>query len=301
MDKTTILKAEVFLPQVTNHRHITSTSFNGSCWVVPAPDVNSKNWNSMSITDYQSMIERAKGTMNKNPMEKVVLSRIITLVDHSNKATFALLRTLCHQYPAACVFYFSLPNGDEWMGATPEKLLTKRGEAWSTIALAGTRTAANQTPWTIKEIHEQRLVNDFIYNVLNSNGAKNIVVSERYDRQAGNLVHLANDIRFESNKSVAFWAQKIHPTPAVCGFPRNEAQAFIDQYEPHNRGFYTGLIGLEHENEDADVYVILRCARKIGSTYQLFVGGGITMGSQWLDEFTETERKAETFKIAFEK
>jgi isochorismate synthase len=85
----------------------------------------------------------------------------------------------------------------------------------------------------------------------------------------------------------------LHPTPAVCGLPREKAKELIQKIEQHDREYYTGLIGLE-QGENVDVYVILRCLKFNESTLNVFVGAGITASSVPELEARETRWKAES-------
>lgn len=297
MAESLLQSAVVALPASDGARQIFRLGeLNGRMWVQDTAYYGPKASLEMEVTTYQRLIEHAVRTMQTTDLEKVVLSRIIHTTTPLIVPGSAIFEQLCASYPLACVFHFITTTGEEWLGATPEKLLVKRGQKWSTIALAGTRSSAQFVPWTDKEIHEEHVVKNYIVSALNENGARDVVVSERYERQAGNLVHLAHDITFSSPESVAYWTRHLHPTPAVCGLPKSLAMAYITQHEPHARGFYTGLLGIEHENGDADVYVLLRCARRSANGFDIYAGGGITSKSVWTDEFAETQVKSNIFK-----
>ena len=40
-----------------------------------------------------------------------------------------------------------------------------------------------------------------------------------------------------------FLLESLHPTPAVCGFPKDDALNIIREYESHDRGYYAGPFG----------------------------------------------------------
>ena len=286
----------VAFPMEDNQRRrVQAPLLEGKVWIQNTDYYGAKSTLAMGQSDYRAMIEQAVQTMRTSDLEKVVLSRMVQAETADHQAGNALFEALCERYPSACVFQFIAPDGAEWWGATPERLLVKRQNQWSTIALAGTRTKANPTPWTAKEEHEEEVVKEYIINTLVEFGAQDITVSDRYERHAGHLIHLAHDIGFSSDASVDFWCEKLHPTPAVCGLPKALAMDYIRQHEPHDRGYYTGLLGMEHANGDADVYVLLRCARRTEKGFDVFAGGGITAGSNWSDEFAETQAKAAVF------
>ena len=52
--------------------------------------------------------------------------------------------------------------------------------------------------------------------------------------------------------------EKLHPTPAVAGFPKKEALEFIKKHEQYKRSFYSGYFGLS-DNKDVQYFVNLRC------------------------------------------
>ncbi len=122
-----------------------------------------------------------------------------------------------------------------------------------------------------------------------------------------------------SFKSASFEISKLlkalHPTPAVCGLPRAEAQEFIKHFESYDRSFYTGFLGELNKLEDNSkvrnrrnvenlayktltpatrLFVNLRCMQFKSSINEIYVGGGITKDSIPEDEWEETVNKAQT-------
>jgi isochorismate synthase len=171
-----------------------------------------------------------------------------------------------------------------------------------TVALAGTQLYANEIVWQTKEKDEQKYVTDFITENLKQ-FSNTIEVSEPKTVQAGNLVHLKTDISAtiskENNGKII---RKLHPTPAVCGLPKDEAKAFILENEGYNREFYTGFLGelnidfTTFRTENSDLFVNLRCMKIENNCAKLFVGCGITKDSNPEKEFFETVNKTQTLK-----
>jgi isochorismate synthase len=87
--------------------------------------------------------------------------------------------------------------------------------------------------------------------------------------------------------------RSLHPTPAVCGLPREKALQLIEKHETHNRNLYAGLIGYKSK-EELNVFVNLRCMQVTENDFLLYVGGGITDQSIPENEWNETENKAKT-------
>ncbi len=85
-------------------------------------------------------------------------------------------------------------------------------------------------------------------------------------------------------------ADRLHPTPAVCGLPRDAAWPLLEREEP-NRGWYAGGIGWFDVHGAGAFAVALRSALVRGRDLTLWAGAGIVAGSEPAAEYTETEAK----------
>jgi len=83
----------------------------------------------------------------------------------------------------------------------------------------------------------------------------------------------------------------LHPTPAVCGTPREEAREALAELEPIDRGCYAGPVGWMDADGDGEWAIALRCAEITGTTARLFAGAGIVADSVPEEELDETEAK----------
>ena len=189
------------------------------------------------------------------------------------------------------------------MGATPEKLVTLQNGKFHTTALASTQTYKdNLNPvWGNKEKKEHQYVVDYIVSQIKDqqNGIilKNFTVSDTYTVKAGNLLHLKADIigvigDFELKKLL----DTLHPTPAVCGLPKESSKSFILANENYDRTYYTGFLGEINVDLETALYVNLRCVEIVGTTAIIYVGGGITLESIPENEWSETSNKTFTIK-----
>src|SRR5699024_2965878 len=63
--------------------------------------------------------------------------------------------------------------------------------------------------------------------------------------KAGQLFHLQSRIsgQLKQDEALKTLLEALHPTPAVCGFPKQAAKEFILSHEPYNREFYAGFLG----------------------------------------------------------
>jgi isochorismate synthase len=91
----------------------------------------------------------------------------------------------------------------------------------------------------------------------------------------------------------------LHPTPAVCGLPRQIAEAALPQLEGYDRGFYAGAVGWLDDSGDGAWYLALRCAEISGCEARLYAGAGIVAGSTPEAEEAETSAKFRAMLGAF--
>lgn len=245
-----------------------------------------------SDSEYANKVSNTIDWLKAEKAKKVVLSRIISYASQNTTAE-SIYNSFNEKFPNAAVFAFEDEQGANWIGATPELLFRKRGIQYQTLSLAGTRKAGELADWGAKEKEEQQLVTAFIQQELKNLGAREITVSELMTRNAGSIEHLCNDIFFQFEGDWRNVMDCLHPTPAICGLPRDEAKEIIGKMEDHDREYYSGLIGIER-GEDVDVFVILRCLKMVDSKLNVYVGAGITTESVPELEARETRWKAES-------
>lgn len=167
------------------------------------------------------------------------------------------------------------------------------------MSLAGTKPfVEGESPlWTEKEYREQKIVTDTITQVLQPL-TTDLSTGKVHEVRAGRLWHLCTEItaKITPNTPIQEIVQRLHPTPAVCGFPTDEARNFLLENEGYPREFYAGYCGLTHwgAHRSIDLFVNLRCAQLTQKEIFVYVGGGVNSGSQEESEWQETENKAQT-------
>ena len=111
---------------------------------------------------------------------------------------------------------------------------------------------------------------------------------------AGELIHLKTTIEFIAPAAKRLLlAEILHPTPAVVGFPKDEAIRFIMDHENYNREIYAGYIG-PISKDTMDVFVNIRCMQWRPEYALVYAGAGITLASNANLEWEETENKLRT-------
>lgn len=241
---------------------------------------------------YDQSISQALELIRSGEVSKIVLSRVEVVDKPSGFTIHNAFNTLCQKYPTACVYLLQHETFGCWLGATPEKLVSKDGDTCHTVALAGTLPNDPSQQWTSKEREEQAFVSESIRATLND---KNIVFEEGevFDRVAGKIKHLCTPFSWKQSNGVLDLASALHPTPAVSGTPREVASALIAALEEHDRSLYTGFFGLRESHRES-YFVNLRCMQVLYEQLAVYVGGGITADSDIESEWNETVLKSAT-------
>jgi isochorismate synthase len=249
--------------------------------------------------------------IRSSKLAKVILSRIIPF-QRQNESTGALYLQLLQQTPNAFVYLVNLPFTGQgfrqaglWMGATPELLLRSQGKTLETLSLAGTQTrlAVNDYSWHTKEIEEQAFVSRYLLDVFYRFNIHPYITRGPETLESGKVAHLSTIFRFSAKKlatNLGDFIAELHPTPAVCGYPKSKAAKFILKMEKHDRRYYTGYLGPWRLNGEVGLFVNLRCMEIKPQLYILYSGVGITARSVPEDEWEETNKKATTLLSAIE-
>lgn len=249
-----------------------------------------------------SLILAGIDAIKSNSFKKVVLSRkeLITLTSFDVLLVF---EKLLQKYDNAFVYIWFHPKVGLWMGATPERLVTLKIGEFHTTALASTQNYEGDLDpiWGDKEKKEHQFVVDYIISQIKDqqNGIilKNFSVSDTYTIKAGSLLHLKADIKGEIDGfELKSLLSTLHPTPAVCGLPKEAAKSFILANENYDRRYYTGFLGEINVDSETELFVNLRCVEIDGAIANIYVGGGITEESKPEKEWLETCQKTNTIK-----
>lgn len=240
--------------------------------------------------DYILKIKNTIEKIKEHNLPKLVVARK-KIVSYENKINITeTLKNLAKNYPSAFVYAFQDEDG-VWIGAFSELLgkYHKASQTFETMSLAGTLPISEE--WTKKEIEEQKPVTDYILNILKNYNS--VQVSETKDHFSGNIKHLRTDFStLIAENEVENLITELHPTPAVCGIPKDFCKNLIHEMEHFDREFYAGFSKIEMADE-VYYFVNLRCGKFYKNTAEIFVGGGITALSDPEKEWRETELKAD--------
>jgi len=252
----------------------------------------SESWLNEAIVkeDYLKLIANTVEELNTTSTQKIVISRIKE-IDNNGINLIQTFKNLHSNYPNAYLYLWYTQDQGLWIGASPELLLEEENLTVKTVSLAGTLPKGEE--WTSKEIQEQQVVTDYIVSKLK--GSNRINIDGPITVDAGFFNHLKSYISAEVNNynQVNEILDRLHPTPAVCGMPKDKAKDFIVANEGYDRKFYAGYFGFKTP-EKSTYFVNLRCAQIFSNTVKLYVGGGIMPDSVPEKEWNETELKSKT-------
>jgi menaquinone-specific isochorismate synthase len=240
--------------------------------------------------------------IQSNHLSKIVLADTL---DVNAKHDFNLLQSLNNLrqlHPNCYIFSTSNGKGQNFIGASPERLISVHKQQLITDALAGSAprgktpiedTAnANNLVNSTKEKHEHKLVLDFITQHLSQLGLFPQVLAPRL-RQLSNIQHLWTPISavVPTNIHPLQIVAQLHPTPAVAGAARDIACAEIRRYESFERGLYAAPLGWVDGEGNCEFIVGIRSALIDGNYARLYAGAGIVAGSDPEKEFAEVQLK----------
>ena len=242
---------------------------------------------------FENLVSKGVSSIQQGEFDKVVLSRKIVLKEQI--VIVETFQNLISTYPTAFRYLFFHPKIGLWMGATPEQLVKINQNQFETVALAGTQLYSENVIWATKEMEEQQFVSDYIVTKVKDKVTQ-LIVSDAKTVKAGNLVHLKSFISgvlttdFQANDLI----KALHPTPAVCGLPKEQAIDFILKNEGYNRKYYAGFLGEYNKDNQTDLFVNLRCLEVENDIVNIYVGCGVTKDSNPEKEFIETKNKSMT-------
>lgn len=255
-----------------------------------------------AVQDPQSWCDsvgEAVKVMASGRLKKVVLTREILVEANSSISITEVLRRLRHAYPSSMLYAI-----DGFVGATPELLVSRIGDVLRSHPMAGTaprfgdsqldaRQAASLLS-SKKDRDEHQITIDMVLDAVlpfcsyvDSEPEPSIV-------SVANVHHLASLVEGRLSSppaSVLTLVGALHPTPAVCGEPRELALDLIGRLEPHSRGRYTGPVGWVDAQGNGRFAVAIRCAAIQGRTARLFAGNGLVADSDPTTELAETRAK----------
>lgn len=260
------------------------------------------NKNVTGVDQYKRAVVSSLKSIQSNHLKKIVLAQALDVNSATPFNLFQSLNNLRRLHPDCYIFSTSNGKGQNFIGASPERLISIHNQQLKTDALAGSaprgRTAAadaklaNCLLQSDKERHEHRVVIDFIIQSLYSLGIVPQLLPPRL-RRLSNIQHLWTPIQAKvpANVHPLEIVAQLHPTPAVAGAERDIACAKIRSYESFERGLYAAPLGWVDYQGNSEFIVGIRSALIDGDRARLYAGAGIVAGSDPDKELAEIQLK----------
>jgi menaquinone-specific isochorismate synthase len=288
-----------------------------------APPVHSYQWlkfqDVASKAHFRQSVQNTLKSIQAGLLNKIVLAHAVDVISPLPFQPIFSLNNLRKLYPDCYIYSISNSQGQYFLGASPERLISLRTcpdkislpihltpplthSQLVTDALAGSaprgQTAcedahiASNLLNSTKELHEHRLVIQFICQQLGQLGLAPHLSPLRL-LQLSNIQHLHTPIYASVPPAIHLLdiVAKLHPTPAVAGVPRELACEQIRRYELFERSLYAAPIGWVDYQGNGEFAVGIRSALIEGHRARLYAGAGIVTGSNPEQELAEVQLK----------
>jgi menaquinone-specific isochorismate synthase len=251
-----------------------------------------------SAAGFKRSVEQAVDAIADGDLEKVVLARDLVGQLPANFDIRSSLVKLANRFPTCWVY-----SVDGLFGASPELLVRVAHGQVSARVLAGTagrgtdpevdKAISAALAASAKNTTEHAFAVDSLVQTLKPFCEHVDADPKPFSLALPNLWHLASDVHgvLRDEASVLDLAAALHPTAAVAGTPRLEAQNLLGELEPFDRGRYAGPVGWIGADGDGEWAIALRGAQIEDGNVTAFAGCGIVAGSEPDAELAETELK----------
>ncbi len=253
-------------------------------------------------SEWLKAVQEATKNIKSNEMDKVVLAREVHLKFTNKINPYQVIYNLQKEQPTSFIFEFE--NGlQHFLGATPERLIKKHDNEVLSTCLAGSikrgknieedEHLGQQLLQDDKNLVEHEIVVKMIKAAIESCCFEVETPQSPVLFKTKNIQHLYTPVKGYAKKDYSFLSmvEKLHPTPALGGYPKEKAIEKIRELEPMHRGWYAGPIGwLDHE-DNGEFVVAIRSGILEGQNAALFAGCGIVKESNPKSEYLETKIK----------
>ncbi len=257
----------------------------------------------MGRVAWDEMVGSALRRIRAGEAEKVVLARSVEAETETAVGPAELALALWRENRGSYVFLFEPEPGHALVGAAPETIATLNGRAFRATAVAGSAGVGSDSV-------EAARLGQQLFNSAKDRAEHDFVVEDMVARLEAlgcdvrrdvephilglaHIQHLETKIAAETAPGLSLLSvlASLHPTPAVCGIPREVALGVLTESEMFDRGWYAGPVGWL-DSEGRGVFVpALRSATLAAGRWRLFAGAGIVPGSDPAAEWEETEMK----------
>ncbi|MBT2724604.1 isochorismate synthase [Bacillus sp. ISL-46] len=252
--------------------------------------------------EWKKTVDGVVKELTEGPLKKVVLARELRLVFDDQVEAEDVLNNLYLQQHESFIFAFE-SNGDCFIGASPERLVKKHGNEVYSTCLAGSISRGKTEQEDLKLGHmllndqknliEHGFVVEMIKEALEESCEEIILPDKPQLMKIRDIQHLYTPVigKCHNDASLLLLVERLHPTPALGGLPKDEAVVKIRQVEELDRGFYAAPLGWVDYRRNGEFAVSIRSGLIQGDEVSLFAGCGVVADSDSESEYLETSLK----------
>ncbi|MCC0178488.1 isochorismate synthase [Waterburya agarophytonicola K14] len=254
---------------------------------------------------FKSVVRSALDEIAIDKLSKIVIAHTTEIKSSQPFQTIESLSNLRQLHPDCYIFSTSNGEGQYFIGASPERLISVQNRQLVTDALAGSAPRgtnntedlhlANLLLRNRKEKREHKAVSDFMMQRLRSIGLKPQQLPLQL-LKLSNIQHLWTPIyaHLPADIEPLEIVDLLHPTPAVAGVSTEIACEKIRHYEKFDRSLYAAPLGWVDYEGNGEFIVGIRSALIDGDRARLYAGAGIVSGSNPHKEFDEIQLKLQS-------
>ena len=248
---------------------------------------------------WKSIVAEVERNLRGGELGKVVLARQYRVEGRGLFDPAQVIGRLRADY-SDC-FLFAVARGDRcFLGASPERLVRLRHENVRATCLAGSigrgatpeldRQLGEELLASAKDRAEHQFVVRAICDELVDVCGGRVSTGPLSLMKLRNIQHLFTPIvgRVSRGRSILDLVERLHPTPAMGGTPREPALEMIRRFEGLDRGWYASPVGWIDARGEGEFAVAIRSALLQGAAASLFAGCGIVAGSNPEREYAES-------------
>jgi menaquinone-specific isochorismate synthase len=255
--------------------------------------------------EFKQSVIGALQSIAKQKFSKIVLAHALNVILPEPFDAINTLAYLRKNHPDCYIFSTSNGQGKQFIGASPERLISIHKQQFVTDSLAGSAPRGKNTSEDIylakkllrseKEKREHQAVTDFILQRLWQLGLQPQQAPLQL-LKLSNIQHLWTPIYSPLTTDIhpLEILGKLHPTPAVAGVPTKIVCEEITRYESFDRSLYGAPIGWVDYQGNSEFIVCIRSALIDNNRATIYGGAGIVAGSDPHKEFDEVQLKLQS-------
>ncbi|WP_129360874.1 anthranilate synthase component I [Rothia uropygioeca] len=261
-----------------------------------------------SRQQYMNSIVEGKHAIHDGDIFQIVISRRFEA--ETDALPLDVYRVLRQTNPSPYMYLYTFedPDGEPYsiVGSSPEALVTVSGDRATTHPIAGSRPRGDTHAHDValaeelladeKERSEHLMLVDLSRNDLSKIASPGTVAVTQFMEieRFSHIMHISSTVeaRIREDANAYDVLRATFPAGTLSGAPKPRAMQLLDDYEPHRRGVYGGVVGYFDFAGNMDMAIAIRTALLKNGRAYVQAGAGIVADSVPDTEADETVSKA---------